>query len=409
MSKRKSGRVTQSTDRYKPEENPPISSSRTKNAKNRRTITKNGKEIITERSVKLKNEIEKTKFEARLKAKEDEVIKLIEQRSSKREEKDAFIQELQSLINPRTGKLSNFKNLDSSTINSLFIDGIFSMSYVRGMLNDFMNILQEEGRSKNKKNELVDSKIASSCLRNFKKEYDSIKSKDENDEVICFCCGKPIEVNSKYEPGKPIEVNSKYEPINVSCDHTIPIITMLLTVDKDFVTDNLHYIHSGCNQIKSDKNIFTIYENIGDPQGIFFKYCKTNKKDICQAKFLNILSKLKFRPLDEIEYRVGLLQDFQERLEEFKSTYKTYFDDIGFAARTLTSMQYAQPYPTAVEEYPAEGRTGLGVKKKTKKNKKSRKKTKKSRKKTKKSRQKNKKSRQKNKKSRQKNKKSKQK
>ena len=236
------------------------------------------------------------------------------------------------------------------------------MSYVRGMLNDFMNILQEEGRSENQKNELVDSKIASSCLRNFNRER-SIK---QNGEVICFCCGKPI------------EVNSNYEPINVSCDHTIPIITMLLTVHKDFVKDNLHYIHSSCNQIKSDKNIFTIYENIGDPQGIFSKYCKTNKKDICQAKFLNILSKLKFRSLDEIEYRVGLLQDFQERLEEFKSTYKTYFDDIGFAARTLMSMQYTQPYPT-----------GQGVKNKTKKNKKSRQKNKKSRQKNKKSRQKN--------------------
>lgn len=233
-----------------------------------------------------------------------------------KEEKQEFILKLLSLSNAY--KDLSYKNIDNFLIKT------YVSPHSRDLTGDFITILRSEGKQNQEVNN-ISTKITTDCLNNFNETF-------LNDDPKCFCCGEPISVNIS---------NGKKTPMNVSCDHVIPIITMLVCVHKDSVSKNLHFIHSSCNQKKGNKDIFTIYKNIGKTDGIF--KCKNDNVEYCREKFLNILKQIKFREFPDINYRASLLPDFQKKVEELKDIYSLFLNDGFFAADVLMNLANKKP------------------------------------------------------------------
>jgi DNA-binding ferritin-like protein (Dps family) len=226
-------------------------------------------------------------------------------------EKKQFIVKLLSLSDEY--KKLTYQNIDN------FLLKTYVSPHSRDLTGDFITILRSEGKQNQEVND-ISTKITTDCLNNFNETF-------LNDDPKCFCCGEPISVNIS---------NGKKIPTNVSCDHVIPIITMLVCVDKNSVSKNLHFIHSSCNQKKGNKDIFNIYKNIGKTDGIF--KCKNDNVEYCREKFLNILKQIKFRDFSDMNYRASLLPDFQEKVREIKEYYERYLNDGAFGANILMDL-----------------------------------------------------------------------
>jgi len=212
----------------------------------------------------------------------------------------------------------NFRSFNKDFIKTNFIENTHAMRHARAITGDFIQILQNEKLTPNeKKTGLIASRIAKNCDTNLQKSA----------VPFCFCCGNIIKID---------KISNK--PLGVSCDHVIPIITMLMTVKPESVPDNLHYIHSKCNSNKLNKNIFEVYENIGLPGGIFSE-CKINTVTKCREKFLQILSSLNFRSESDIAYRINCLPMFNKDIDEIKKKYSLFLNDEREAAILLTKLK----------------------------------------------------------------------
>jgi hypothetical protein len=129
---------------------------------------------------------------------------------------------------------------------------------------------------------------------------------------ICFCCGEEITTTNGVAT-------------DVACDHVVPIITMLMTITPDSINNNLHYIHKRCNGLKSNMDIFTIYNEVGKTGGLF--KCPKDNTKICKAKFISILKNLKLRDTHDIVHRVEVLHRYQEEIETIKGRLAFFLDD----------------------------------------------------------------------------------
>ena len=295
-SKRISKRQTQTVSRY----TPPLPKIKT-----------------TQRNTKPKSSIAKrTVKKSASKKKSKSLLSKQKKDIEDKEEKKKFISKLLSLSNEY--KKLTYQNIDN------FLLKTYVSPHSRDLTGDFITILRSEGKQNKEVND-ISTKITTDCLNNFNETF-------LNDDPKCFCCGEPISVN--FSNGKKISTN-------VSCDHVIPIITMLVCVDKNSVSKNLHFIHSSCNQKKGNKDIFTIYKNIGKTDGIF--KCKNDNVEYCREKFLNILKKIKFREFSDINYRASLLPDFQEKVREIKEYYERYLNDGAFGANILMDLANKKP------------------------------------------------------------------
>lgn len=271
------------------------------------------KNKTTQRNTKSKSSIAKRSVKKSASKKIENKIKIDIENN---EEKKQFILKLLSLSH-------EYKKLTYSNINNFLLKTYVS-PHSRDLTGDFITILRNEGKQNQEVND-VSTKITTDCLNNFNKIF-------LNDDPKCFCCGEPISINIS---------NGKKIPMNVSCDHVIPIITMIICVDKNSVSKNLHFIHSSCNQKKGNKDIFTIYKNIGKKDGIF--KCKNDNVEYCREQFLNILKQIKFREFPDINYRASLLPNFQEKVKEIKEYYEHYLNDGVFGANILMNLANKKP------------------------------------------------------------------
>ena len=184
----------------------------------------------------------------------------------------------------------------------------YDFPYARSIMNDFVTLLRNEGNDPSNKNGInnrgIDTTIISNCKKNFEKKTNN----------ICFCCGEPIFASSKK-----------------ACDHVIPIITMLVTIDPESVKDNLHFIHEKCNLQKKNIDIWTTFNEIGNPKGRFKNLIpdKNNPEvriQLCREIFMNILTSMSVRPIRDIKQRSDSLIALKEKLYDFKDTINLYLD-----------------------------------------------------------------------------------
>lgn len=184
----------------------------------------------------------------------------------------------------------------------------YDFPYARSIMNDFVTLLRNEGKDPSTKNVIddrgIDTTIISNCKKNFEKKSNN----------ICFCCGEPIFASSKK-----------------ACDHVIPIITMLVTIEPESIKNNLHFIHDKCNLQKKNIDIWTTYNEIGNPEGRFKNFIpdKSNPElriQHCREIFMSILTSMFIRPIRDIKQRSDSLIALKEKLYEFKDSINLYLD-----------------------------------------------------------------------------------
>ena len=230
--------------------------------------------------------------------------------------KDFFLEDL-------FNKCSNFKDLGKTNVNEFFINKKFEIPYARKIMGDFVTLLRKEGidPKKNNFNE-IGKTIQEDCFNNF-----------QNSDRKCFCCGEDIKFLTRDD--------GKIEPIDVACDHVIPVINMLLTVQTNSISKNLQFIHKNCNGKKSDKNIYETYDNVGKKNGIF--KCRTDNSKYCQSKFLDILKNLDLRSPADIDYRISNIDNFRNFIDEFKEYINFFLNDKVSATTALLKMRNTIP------------------------------------------------------------------
>tara|TARA_B110000211_G_C14036759_1_gene534928 strand:+ start:14 stop:1120 length:1107 start_codon:yes stop_codon:yes gene_type:complete len=219
-------------------------------------------------------------------------------------EKKAFLNTLSNNNIDGFGKLK----LKPDIFQSYFTNYIFKMPHARKMMTDFITLLRNEGIDNTDGQTKTYNSLATEIDADCKKNFSNTKLGDR----ICFCCGEEI------------ITNNKGDATDVACDHVVPIITMLMTITPDSISNNLHYIHKRCNGRKSNKDIFTIYNEVGKPGGLF--KCQKNNTQICKAKFISILKNLKLRDTHDIVHRVDMLHRYQEEVEALKGRLAFFLD-----------------------------------------------------------------------------------
>ena len=230
---------------------------------------------------------------------------------TEKEKKNAFLNALSDENNniDGFGKLK----LKPDIFQSYFTNYIFKMPHARTMMTDFITLLRNEGINNTDGKQKRYNSLATEINKDCKKNFSNTKLEDR----ICFCCGEKI------------ITNDKGDATDVACDHVVPIITMLMTITPDSISNNLHYIHKRCNGRKSNTDIFTIYNEIGRRDGIF--ECKENNTQICKAKFISILKNLKLRDTHDIVHRVEVLHRYQEEIAALKDRLAYFLDDAKLA------------------------------------------------------------------------------
>ena len=217
------------------------------------------------------------------------------------------------------------------------------VGFLRSLTSDFMS------NFRNDSSELVKSNINEACEKNFEKNK------------LCYCCGKKINVGDK-----------------VSCDHLIPIMSMLLIVDHESINDNLFYIHKKCNEIKSDMDIFTFYKLAGT------NTFSSSKRTICISLLDSYLRKLKFRSYENILERFDRISRIEKHLDniyqEVRLLTRTGQQALIVDAFTMLGKKPLYAIPEDMEITSAEGKKTKKIKLKkhaTQKNRKKKKRRKK--------------------------------
>ena len=101
---------------------------------------------------------------------------------------------------------------------------------------------------------------------------------------------------------------------------------MLVLVDLKSITKNLHYIHSKCNLTKRHHDILFMWENVGN-KAVFLKSDgKIGTPIKCRSKLISILNNMTFRDANDIDLRLTLLPEFNDRLIELKEKMKFMFN-----------------------------------------------------------------------------------
>lgn len=215
------------------------------------------------------------------------------------------------------------EQLTLTDISTYLFEKDFTLSYARGIMQDFTEILKKESLKSDDKTGIKErgiyADIKTNCRKNLQKNN------------ICFCCGEPITATS----------------LDKACDHVIPIITMLITVDPDTVINNLHFIHKKCNTIKSNLDIWTIYNNIGRLDGIFGEHIKKlpvledrNKRiNNCKERFMGILKSIKIRPKWDIINREDIVKNLNENCFRNLKDYVNHYLNPSSAAEILLQMK----------------------------------------------------------------------
>jgi len=247
-------------------------------------------------------------------------------RSSDNKEKNIFIEELVKSW-----------GLPADDIKEYLINNDYTLSKARGIMQDFTNLLKTEsirsGNTQQVAERGIYSNINTNCTRNLIKDINDNKN-------ICFCCGEPIDIKSTYK----------------ACDHVIPIITMLVTVEPDTVPNNLHYIHRSCNSKKSNLDIWTVYKNIGRLDGIFKKpieqkieeknknnqaltYQNPNDRiEKCKEIFMTILKSIKIRTVSDMKFRKDTVDHLNKNVFGHLQDYVNHFLNPAIPAEILLKM-----------------------------------------------------------------------
>jgi len=163
-------------------------------------------------------------------------------------------------------------------------------SILRNIKSDFMSLFRIDD------DENISSKIKTACQKNYDKP-------PRNN--ICYCCGNKV-------------LSSQ----NNSCDHLIPILTMLSTVRNESIDDNLFFIHSKCNMKKGDMDLYSLFYYAG---GSFFTPKKNQK--ICREIIGNYIRKIKFNSEQEIKLKIGRLTAVNKHIQAIK-------DELDLLTRT---------------------------------------------------------------------------
>jgi len=165
-------------------------------------------------------------------------------------------------------------------------------SILRNIKSDFMSLFRIDD------DENISSKIKTACQKNYDK-------KPRNN--ICYCCGEKVLASQN------------------SCDHLIPILTMLSTVRNESIDDNLFFIHSKCNMKKGDMDLYSLFYYAG---GSFFTPKKNQKNQkICRKIIGNYIRKIKFNSEQEIKLKIGRLTAVNKHIQAIK-------DELDLLTRT---------------------------------------------------------------------------
>lgn len=246
--------------------------------------------------------------------------------SSDNKEKNIFINELVKSW-----------DLPANVITHYLINNNYILSKARGIMQDFTKLLKTEsirsGNNKQMAERGIYSGINTNCSKNLKHDIKLNKN-------ICFCCGEPVDIKST----------------DKACDHVIPIITMLVTVEPDTVANNLHYIHRSCNSKKSNLDIWTVYKNIGRLDGIFkepieqkieeknknnqaLTYQNPNDRiEKCKEIFMTILKSIKIRQVYDMKIRKDTVEYLHENVFGHLQDYVNHFLNPTIAAEILLKM-----------------------------------------------------------------------
>lgn len=163
-------------------------------------------------------------------------------------------------------------------------------SILRNIKSDFMSLFRIDD------DENISSKIKIACQKNYDKN-------PRNN--ICYCCGNKVLASQ-----------------NNSCDHLIPILTMLSTVRNESIDDNLFFIHSKCNMQKGDMDLYNLFYYAG---GSFFTRKKNQK--ICREIIGNYIRKIKFNSEQAIKLKIGRLTAVNKHIQAIK-------DELDLLTRT---------------------------------------------------------------------------
>jgi hypothetical protein len=162
-------------------------------------------------------------------------------------------------------------------------------SILRNIKSDFMSLFRIDD------DENISSKIKTACQKNYDKT-------PRNN--ICYCCGKKVLASQN------------------SCDHLIPILTMLSTVRNESIDDNLFFIHSKCNMKKGDMDLYSLFYYAG---GSFFT--PKNNQNKCRGIIGNYIRKIKFNSEQEIKLKIGRLTAVNKHIQAIK-------DELDLLTRT---------------------------------------------------------------------------
>ena len=170
-------------------------------------------------------------------------------------------------------------------------------SILRNIKSDFMSLFRTDD------NENISSKIKTACQKNYDKNLPN---------NICYCCGEKVLASQSN-----------------SCDHLIPILTMLSTVRNESIDNNLFFIHSKCNMKKGDMDIYSLFYYAG---GSFFTIIKNKRKLIenqnkCREIIGNYIRKIKFNSQQEIKLKIGRLTAVNKHIQAIK-------DELDLLTRT---------------------------------------------------------------------------
>lgn len=189
-----------------------------------------------------------------------------------------------------------------------------NISILRNIKSDFMSLFRIDN------DEVISSKIKTACQNNY--------NKNPNNN-ICYCCGKKVLVNQSN-----------------SCDHLIPILTMLTIVSNESINDNLFFIHSSCNLKKGDMDLYTLFYNAG---GSLFTTIKNKKKLIenqkkCREIIGNYIRKIKFNSETEIKRKISRLSAINKHIQAIK-------DELDLLTRTGQDNLFIEAIQQMNEDY----------------------------------------------------------
>lgn len=200
---------------------------------------------------------------------------------------------------PMVKFLNKYEYLKQDTFNDTtlnYITGNFGITipinFLRVLYGDFMSLFRKDDPT-------IDSTIINTCKENYK--YNK----------ICYCCGKVIN-----------ETDAK------SCDHLIPILTMLIIVNLDSIPYNLFFTHRECNSEKGDWNIIDFYNRAGQKQ--WFKNSDGTQKTIknCQKRIIEILQNINFNDKSTIHFKLIRLNEVSKNLDSLRENFNLLSNTI---------------------------------------------------------------------------------